>query len=77
MNFGRIIQNLPSELKKLFRKLENISRKLLNNKWSLCFNKVCTNENLLPKYTQLIITGRIRFCSYYIYIYIFKQYYKF
>ena len=44
MNFGQIIQGLPYDLKKLFKKLENIKRKLLNNKWSLCFNKVCIKK---------------------------------
>ena len=43
-NIGRILWNLSVSLRKLFRKLENNSKKLINKKWSYKFNEICLNE---------------------------------
>jgi len=40
------------ETKKIFRKLEKTTKKLINIKLHLLFNRTCINENLLPKYTN-------------------------
>ena len=50
-NIGRILWNLPVSLRKLFRKLENNSKKLINKEWSYKFNDICLNEELWPTYT--------------------------
>ena len=52
-NIGRILWNLPVSLRKLFRKLENNSKKLINKEWSCNFNEICLNEELLPNYTKI------------------------
>ena len=41
--FGRILWNLPVSLRKLFRKLENNSKKLIKKEWSHKFNEICLN----------------------------------
>ena len=45
-NIGRILWNLPVSLRKLFRKLENNSKKLINKEWSCKFNEICLNEDI-------------------------------
>ena len=42
-NIGRILWNLPNELKQLFRKFENTPKKLINKTWSLKINEICLN----------------------------------
>ena len=41
MTLGELLFSLPVEKRKLFRKLENIDKKIINNKWSNLFNKIC------------------------------------
>ena len=54
-NIGRILWNLPASLRKLFRQLENNSKKLINKEWSYKFNEICLNEELWPTYTTNLI----------------------
>ena len=50
-NIGRILWNFPVSLRKLFRQLENNSKKLINKEWFYKFNEICLNEELWPTYT--------------------------
>ena len=43
-NIGRILWNLPQEIKSLFRKFEYKSKKLINKEWTYNFNKIFLNE---------------------------------
>ena len=52
-NIGRILWNLTASLRKLFRQLENNSKKLINKEWSYKFNEICLNEELWPTYTTI------------------------
>lgn len=55
MNYVGLINNTPNEVKQLFRKVEVLNKKLINNNWSVVFNKTCLKENLLPKYSDFKI----------------------
>ena len=52
MALGELLFSLPAEKRKLFRKLERIEKKIINNKWSNIFNKKCLKNNMLPKYVN-------------------------
>ena len=45
MSYGDNLYLLPNELKDIFRKFEDVRRKIINSKWSLVFNETCLKEN--------------------------------
>ena len=47
MSYVNLLSTLPTVLKAKFRKLENVSLKIINCKWSQIFNKICLKENLM------------------------------
>ena len=53
MNYLELLHSIPTELKRKFRKCENLKIKLINNLWSTTFNETCIKENLLPNYTKV------------------------
>ena len=53
MDYGELLFNIPSELRHLFRKLENNEKKIIRNKWSKTFNDVCINENIMPNFSRI------------------------
>ena len=55
-NFGELLYTVPDELKSLFRSLERISKKIIMSKWSLKFNRTCLTENILPKYSHILLS---------------------
>ena len=54
-----ILYNDPCRIK-LFRRLENTRKKIINNECAILFNKNCINERLLPKYIFIYIIGPTR-----------------
>ena len=50
-----LINEIPKSLKKKFRSLEISMKKINNNYWSIKFNEICLNENILPKISEFII----------------------
>ena len=62
-SFGQLLFKLTHEDRSCVRKLENETKKTINNHHAVVFNKTCINENLLPKYSNIYI---------YIYIYIYN-----
>ena len=54
MSYLELIHAIPDNLRKLFRKSENVCQKIINAKWSITFNNVCLTENLMPIYTNSI-----------------------
>ena len=52
MTLGELLFRLPYDTRKLFRKLESVEKKIINNNWSSVFNKTCLNNNLMPKYVN-------------------------
>ena len=55
MTFVELLHTVPRDLRALFRKLENIEKKLIATKWSITFDNVCLNENIMPTYTTIYI----------------------
>ena len=53
MAYIRNLFALPANTRTLFRKLENLAKKQIKNKWSIAFNDACIKENLLPNYTRI------------------------
>ena len=56
-SFKTIIENLnndPSRIK-LFRRLENAMKKIINYECAILFNKTCINECLLPIYIYIYL----------------------
>ena len=66
MAYATLLHKLPPELRTIFRKYENLSKKLINVKWSIEFNSICLQENILPNYSNIYI---------YIYIHTHKYVY--
>ena len=55
MDYGRLLHQLPDELRTFIRKYEALSKKLINNKWSTKFNEICLEEDILPNFTRIYI----------------------
>ena len=55
-NLGSLVHPLPPELRKQVRDLEKVSVRRCKAECSLLFNSVCAKENLLPNYSDFIIT---------------------
>ena len=54
-NYGILLNEIPYNLKRKFRYLEKISKKVNNLVWSIVFNETCLNEEIMPKYSELHI----------------------
>ena len=54
MNFGELLNHQPEKIKKLFRRIENLEKKLANSRVAIAFNKTL-NENLLPIFMNIYI----------------------
>ena len=57
-NIGRLLYQLPQQLKLYYRKYESLYKKKINKLWALNFNKTCINENLWPTFTTMIKNER-------------------
>ena len=53
MNFGEFLHQFEDEIKKIIRNVEKIDIKIINNKYAESFNKTCSDENILPTYTNI------------------------
>ena len=53
MNFGELLYHQPENIKKLFRKIENLEKKLTNARVAVDFNKTYLDENLLSIFTNI------------------------
>ena len=53
MSYAKLLHNVPDGLRRLYRKYENVSKKLINTKWSIEFNSTCIKENMLPNFSRL------------------------
>ena len=53
MDYGRLLHQLPEELRTLMRKYEALRKKLINNEWSTKFNEICLQEDVLPNFTRV------------------------
>ena len=53
MVYSDLLYSVPENLRTLFRKYENISKKLIRIKRSTEFNRICLKENILPKYSKI------------------------
>ena len=46
-DYGALISQLCPDDKTKFRKLENVSKKLIKKKWSVVFNSTCLDYSLI------------------------------
>ena len=53
--YVNLIMELSPDKRNIFRKYENLKRKIIKAKWSNVFNKTCIREDLLPNYTRILI----------------------
>ena len=53
MSYADTLYRLPEELIKLFRRFEQVKKKVINANWSIVFNETCIKENLWPNFTNL------------------------
>ena len=53
MSYAQLLHSIPEGLRKLYRQYENVSKKLINTKWSIEFNSICLKENLQPNYSRI------------------------
>ena len=44
MSYAKLLHSVPDGLRKLYRQYENVSKKLINTKWSIEFNSTCIKE---------------------------------
>ena len=54
MDFVNLIYTISCEMRRIYRKIEKTSLKIIKNNWSIKFNETCIKENILPKYTKII-----------------------
>ena len=50
-NYGQYLNQFPPNTIKIIREFERIQKKICWQKMSIMFNKICINEEILPKYT--------------------------
>ena len=55
MNFREFLYIQPDNIKTQVRNIENLEKKLANERVAIVFNKTCLNENLLPTFTNTYI----------------------
>ena len=55
MNFGELLNHQPEKIRKLFRRIENLEKKVANSRVAIAFNKTYLNENLLPIFMNIYI----------------------
>ena len=53
MSYAQLLHCIPEGLRRLYRQYENVSKKLINTKWSIEFNSICLKENLQPNYSRI------------------------
>ena len=58
-NYGQYINQFPPNTIKVIREFERIQKKICRHKMSIMFNEICINEEMLPKFTYLIIYKQI------------------
>ena len=53
MEYGHLLSLLPDSMKLMYRKYENLIKKVINAEWSKVFNRTCLKEYLWPTYTKI------------------------
>ena len=54
-NYGQYLNSIPPNTIKVIREFERIQKKICRLKVSIIFNEICSNEEMLPKYTYIYI----------------------
>ena len=52
-SYGENLNLLPQDLKRYYRDLENVMKKIINANWSTVFNKTCIKNNIWPNFTNI------------------------
>jgi hypothetical protein len=53
VNFGQVIFQLSPTIKRIVRKIESLSKKIINAGAAISFNKICLSDDILPNYTNI------------------------
>ena len=53
MSYGQLLHSIPEGLREIYRKYENISKKLIHTNWSIKFNSTCLEKDVLPNYSRI------------------------
>ena len=61
MSYGRLLNQAPPTLRKLFRDKEHLNQKIINRKWSAIFNKKCLLENIVPNFSNIFMFNNDQF----------------
>ena len=60
MEYGNLLNLIPQPMKNIYRKYENLIKKVINAEWSKVFNHTCLKEFLWPTYTKNKYMNQIR-----------------
>ena len=52
-HFVNLLRRQPADIKNLFRELESQEKKIIRCQWSITFNQVCLQENIMPVYSKI------------------------
>ena len=53
LNFGSLLNLLPTDVRSLTRKAEKCAKKVINRSYGVVFIETCLNENLLPSFIDI------------------------
>jgi hypothetical protein len=46
VNFGQVIFQLPTAIRRIDRRIESLSKKIINAEAAISFNKICLSEDI-------------------------------
>jgi hypothetical protein len=57
VNFGQVIFQLPPTIRRIARRIQSLSKKIINAESAISFNKNCLWEDILPNNTNIYISA--------------------
>ena len=62
-NYGSYINQFLPNIIKSIRQYERINKKICRQKMSIIFNEICINEEILPKYTYILLLRYVKWLT--------------
>ena len=53
MAYAQLLHQIPEQLRRLYRNYEALRKKQIENEWSIIFNEICLQEDVLPNFTHI------------------------
>ena len=53
MAYAQLLHQIPEQLRRLYRNYEALRKKQIQNEWSIIFNEICLQEDILPNFTRI------------------------